>query len=52
MPHKKKRSRYKVLTPSLRYLRDPVVVLVLAISFVLSVVLLHIIGKLARWFYK
>lgn len=35
-----------------RYLRDPVVVLVLAISFVLSVVLLHIIGKLARWFYK
>ncbi|CAO1615261.1 unnamed protein product [Sympodiomycopsis kandeliae] len=31
---------------------DPVVVLVLAISFVLSVVVLHIIGKLARWFYK
>lgn len=31
---------------------DPVVVLVLAISFVFSVVMLHIIGKLARWFYK
>ena len=32
--------------------RDPVVVLVLSIAFVFSVVLLHIIGKLVRWFAK
>ncbi|CAO1634594.1 unnamed protein product [Jaminaea pallidilutea] len=31
---------------------DPVVVLVLAISFVFSVVALHILGKVARWFFK
>lgn len=31
---------------------DPVVVLVLAISFVFSVVMLHILGKIARWFFK
>jgi len=29
-----------------------VVVLVLSIAFVFSVVLLHIIGKLVRWFAK
>ncbi|CAO1636288.1 unnamed protein product [Parajaminaea phylloscopi] len=31
---------------------DPVVVLVLAISFVFSVVMLHIFGKVARYFFK
>ncbi|WFD29272.1 Arf guanine nucleotide exchange factor sbh1 [Malassezia sp. CBS 17886] len=31
---------------------DPVVVLVLAVAFVFSVVMLHIFGKLARYFGK
>ena len=31
---------------------DPVVVLALSVAFVFSVVLLHIIGKLVRWFGK
>ena len=35
------------------YLRsDPVVVLVLSVAFVFSVVLLHILGKVARYFSK
>ena len=31
---------------------DPVIVLVLSVAFVLSVVLLHILGKVARFFTK
>ncbi|SHO75915.1 Similar to S.cerevisiae protein SBH2 (Ssh1p-Sss1p-Sbh2p complex component) [Malassezia sympodialis ATCC 42132] len=31
---------------------DPVIVLVLSVAFVLSVVLLHILGKVARYFTK
>ncbi|KAI3628049.1 SBH1 [Malassezia furfur] len=31
---------------------DPVVVLVLSVAFVFSVVLLHILGKVARYFSK
>ncbi|PWN27466.1 hypothetical protein BDZ90DRAFT_179940 [Jaminaea rosea] len=31
---------------------DPVIVLVLAVSFVFSVVCLHVIGKVARIFFK
>ncbi|AXA50204.1 protein transport protein SEC61 subunit beta [Malassezia restricta] len=31
---------------------DPVIVLVLSVAFVLSVVLLHILGKVARYFIK
>lgn len=38
---------YEWLTQS-----DPVIVLVLSVAFVLSVVLLHILGKVARYFTK
>ena len=38
--------------PRLALISDPVVVLVLAISFVFSVVVLHVGSKLARIFLK
>ena len=45
-------SRRQLLTPSFSATSDPVVVLVLSISFVFSVVLLHVGSKLARFFIK
>lgn len=31
---------------------DPVIVLVLSVAFVFSVMLLHILGRIVRYFYK
>lgn len=44
-------KRLTFLSPSMTR-RDPVIVLVLAVSFVFSVVCLHVIGKVARIFFK